>query len=316
MAQLFNALSDEYPADGKEQESVDRKLPILKLCIDKCSVYNHPLSSGRENKIYASEIKYKKLVLCEFSKKLIYTMSVNLCIDWGNTNIKAAIFENDSLAKSFVLSHDKAAEQVLNIIETHKPERAIISSVTAESTDFTTVVASKIKSLIKLDGFTRVPINNAYGTPETLGPDRLAMVVGAHAAFPDKTNLVICLGTCITYNVVLKTRTFRGGSISPGMQMRLKAMHEYTNKLPEVSIDGDVVLMGYDTESGIRSGAIYGVACEIDGMIAAYEKTYPDFNVILTGGDAPYFVDKFKSQIFADPDILLKGLNVILKYNV
>lgn len=242
-------------------------------------------------------------------------MSVNLCIDWGNTNIKAAIFENDTLTKSFQLQIDKATEQISSIIDTHKPDGAIISSVTAESAELASVVGAKIKHFIKLDGFTRVPINNAYGTPETLGPDRLAMVVGANAAYPDKTNLVICLGTCITYNVVLKTRTFRGGSISPGMAMRLKAMHDYTNKLPDVSIDGDVVLMGYDTESGIRSGAIYGVACEIDGMIAAYEKNYPDFNVILTGGDAPFFVDKFKSQIFADPDILLKGLNIILKYN-
>ncbi len=243
-------------------------------------------------------------------------MSVNLCIDWGNTNIKAAIFENNSISKTFVLTHAKAIEEISSIIDTHKPEQAIISSVTGESAEFEQVLASKIKSFIKLDGFTRTPINNAYGTPETLGPDRLAMVVGANAAFPDKSNLVICLGTCITYNMVLKTRTFRGGSISPGMQMRLHAMHQFTNKLPEVSIDGDVVLMGYDTESGIRSGAVYGVACEIDGMIAAYEKTIADFNVILTGGDAPFFVDKFKSQIFADPDILLKGLNVILNYNV
>lgn len=254
------------------------------------------------------------MLLCGRSKKL--AMSVNLCIDWGNTNIKAAIFENNSISKTFILSHDKAIEEISSIIDNYKAERAIISSVTAESTEVEKALGSKLKSFIKLDGFTRTPINNAYGSPETLGPDRLAMVVGANASFPDKSNLVICLGTCITYNMVLKTRTFRGGSISPGMKMRLHAMHEFTNKLPEVGIDGDVVLMGYDTESGIRSGAIYGVACEIDGMIAAYEKTNADFNVILTGGDAPYFVDKFKSQIFADPDILLKGLNVILNYNV
>ena len=243
-------------------------------------------------------------------------MSVNLCIDWGNTNIKAAIFEDNKMTQSYMLDAKAPIEHISKIIDNHKPQRAIMSSVSDQSGEMDKYLASKIPGYIALSGFTRVPINNAYSTPETLGPDRLAMVVGAHSDFPDKNTLVICLGTCITYNMMLKSRTFRGGAIAPGMHMRLQAMHEFTSKLPMVDIDGEVMLMGYDTETCIRSGAIYGVACEIDGMIAAFEKQYSDFNVILTGGDAPFFVDKFKSKIFADPDILLKGLNVILNYNV
>ena len=258
--------------------------------------------------------KPKKSLLCVFSKHI--HMPVNLCIDWGNTNVKAAIFENDTIVKHYVLAQGHVTEELSKIIEAYQPEKAAISSVSDASALTEKLVAGKVAKYLKVDGHTRVPINNAYATPETLGADRLAMVVGAHHTFPDKDNLVICLGTCITYNMVQKTRTFRGGSISPGMLMRLKAMHEFTDALPEVSKDGDIRLMGYDTETCIRSGAIYGVACEIDGMIAAYEKNYADFNVILTGGDAPFFVDTFKSKIFADPDLLLKGLNVILNYNV
>lgn len=243
-------------------------------------------------------------------------MSVNLCIDWGNTNIKAAIFEDNKMTQSFLLDAQQPIEHLAKLIDSHKPARAIMSSVTEHSGEMDKYLAGKFPGYVKLTGFTHVPINNAYSTPETLGPDRLAMVVGAHSEYPDKNTLVICLGTCVTYNMMLKSRTFRGGAISPGMHMRLQAMHEFTSKLPLIDIDGDIMLMGYDTETSIRSGAIYGVACEIDGMIAAYEKAYTDFNVILTGGDAPFFVDKFKSKIFADPDILLKGLNVILNYNV
>ncbi len=242
-------------------------------------------------------------------------MSINLCIDWGNTNVKAAIFENDVITKSFVITQEKALEQISSILETNQTTGVIISSVTTESEQLEKMLKTKVKHFIKLDGYTCVPINNAYSSPETLGPDRLAMVTAAHVLNPTQTNLVICLGTCITYNLVQNTRTFRGGAISPGMQMRLQAMHQFTNKLPEVSLEGDLSLIGYDTETGMRSGALYGVEAEISGMIAAYKKNYPDFNVILTGGDAPFFVDKFKSQIFADPDILLKGLNIILNYN-
>jgi len=201
-------------------------------------------------------------------------------------------------------------------MDAFKPVKAIMCSVVDHSDELAQMVKSRIKSFITLDGYTRVPINNAYLSSDTLGPDRLALVCGAHAAFPDKNNLVISLGTCITYNLMQKNKTFRGGAISPGMHMRLKAMHTFTDKLPEVGVDGDLLLLGYDTHSCMRSGAIFGMAAEIDGMISNYEKQYPEFNAILTGGDAAYFASKIKSKIFADPDLLLKGLNLIVNYNV
>jgi type III pantothenate kinase len=243
-------------------------------------------------------------------------MSVNLCIDWGNTHVKAAIFDNDKLQKQFSFAAEPATEKVTEIIDTYNPVKAILCSVVDHSDELGHMVKSKIKSFIKLDGYTRVPINNAYLSTDTLGADRLALVCGAHTTHPDKNNLVISLGTCITYNLMQKNKTFRGGAISPGMHMRLKAMHSFTDRLPEVSTDGDLLLLGYDTPSCMRSGAIFGMAAEIDGMISNYEKQYPEFNAILTGGDAPYFASKLKSKIFADPDLLLKGLNLIINYNV
>ena len=243
-------------------------------------------------------------------------MSLNLCIDWGNTNVKAAIFDNDTLQKQMTFSPEIALEKVSSIMGTYQPVKAILCSVVHHDDELAHMIKSKIKSVVKLDAYTRTPINNAYLSPETLGADRLALVVGAHMQNPTKHNLVISLGTCATYNLIQKNKTFRGGAITPGLHMRLKAMHTLTDKLPEVSLEGDLALLGYDTETCMRSGAVFGLAAEIDGMISAYESQYPDFNAILTGGDAPYFATKIKSKIFADPDLLLKGLNLILNYNV
>jgi type III pantothenate kinase len=243
-------------------------------------------------------------------------MSVNLCIDWGNSQVKAAIFDNNVIRMQEAFSEEAAPERVSAIIATHKPQKAILCSVVGHTEELEHVVRSAVPGMLLLNGHTRTPINNAYLSADTLGPDRLAMVCGAHAADPEKTNLVIALGTCITYNLLQKNRTFRGGAISPGLQMRLKAMNTFTDKLPEVSVNGDLMLLGYDTETCLRSGAVFGMASEIDGMIQAYSAQYPDFNAILTGGDAPFFATKIKSKIFADPDVLLKGLNLILNYNV
>jgi type III pantothenate kinase len=243
-------------------------------------------------------------------------MSVNLCIDWGNTSVKAGVFENDKLQKQFAFSGDAALEKVTSVMDLYQPSKAILCSVVHHSDELGALVKSKIKSFVKIDGYTRTPINNAYLSAESLGPDRLALVAAAHNLYPDKNNLVIGLGTCVTYNLVQKNKTFRGGAISPGLKMRLMAMHSFTDKLPDVPVEGDVVLLGYDTDTCMRSGAVYGLVAEIDGMIAEYQRQYPDFNAILTGGDAPFFAGRIKSKIFADPDLLLKGLNLILNYNV
>ncbi|MCW3123257.1 MAG: putative transcriptional acitvator, Baf family [Flavipsychrobacter sp.] len=244
-------------------------------------------------------------------------MSVNLCIDWGNTNVKAAIFDNDVLKHQFTFGEDDALQQVTNILDTHKPAKAIVCSVVSHSHELEQMLQSRIKSVVKLDGNTRLPINNAYGSSETLGADRIALICGAHALYPQYNNLVICLGTCITYNLMQKNKTFRGGAISPGMHMRLRAMNEFTDKLPQVDMNRtELIFLGYDTPTCMLSGAVYGMAAEIDAMTEEYRRQYPDFNAILTGGDAPYFAAKLKSKIFADPDLLLKGLNLILNYNV
>ncbi len=242
-------------------------------------------------------------------------MSVHLCIDWGNTNIKAAIFNDNRLVKHLSIAADKVVQQLADVVATHHPERSILCSVVEITNEVMAALQKNLPGLLVVDNHTKVPINNAYGSPESLGADRLAMVVAAHVLYPENNNLVECAGTCVTYNFIQKSRTFRGGAISPGLKMRLQAMHHFTGKLPDVPFDEDAMLMGYDTASCMQSGAAHGLVHEIDGMIQAYAANYADFNAILTGGDAPFFANKIKSKIFADPDLLFKGLNIILNSN-
>lgn len=243
-------------------------------------------------------------------------MSINLGIDWGNSRVKACIFKNGKLDELFNFSEHEAYDEVTHIISEYVPNSAIICSVNRNSAEVESLLEERLQKVIKLNEHTPLPIMNAYSSPGTLGADRLALVVAAHSLFPDKNNLVISAGTCITYNFIQNTRTFRGGTISPGVRMRLKAMHEYTDGLPEVKLEGEALLLGYDTETGIRGGAICGITAEIDGMVTEFTAQYPDFNALLTGGDAPLFEGRLKNKIFADPNLLLKGLNIILKHNV
>ncbi len=240
---------------------------------------------------------------------------MRLCIDWGNTLVKAAIFNEDHKITEQASWHPaEALTGIQELAVRTTPVAAILCSVSEQSAE-TEAFLKETTKFVKLDSDTRLPIMIAYQSPETLGADRIAMAVAANAEYPDKNNLIIGIGTCITYNFVTTNRTFRGGAISPGMHMRLQAMHHFTNKLPEVSREGELLLLGYDTETCMRSGAVYGMAAEIHGMLQAYEGEYPQFNAVLTGGDAPFFARQLKNKIFAAPDLVLKGLYLILQHN-
>lgn len=240
---------------------------------------------------------------------------MRLCIDWGNTRIKAAIFQDEKIVKDYNFSEDEALTHIVDLLETYKPKAAILSAVANYPPELKMLLQDQTK-LIILNSNISLPIMNAYHSPDTLGADRLALAVAANHLFPQYDNLVISLGTAITYNFLPKNRAFRGGNITPGMDMRFKALHELTDNLPLVKQQGDLVLLGYDTETSIRSGVMMGIAAEIDGMINFYKEQYPTLNVTLTGGNAPLFADKIKNKIDCDAMLLLKGLNVILRHNV
>ena len=240
-------------------------------------------------------------------------MPTTLCFDFGNTRMKCAVFTDGQFLQEAVLEDDRE-ETIRALVDRFRPEKTILSSVI----DHNPAVEEVLRTTThfhKLDHHTKVPITTPVGKPETIGADRLALVVAATTLFPGKNNLVIGLGSAITYNYVNKYREFIGGGISPGMEMRFKSLHAFTAKLPLVKADWNFPLAGYDTRTNILSGVILGMAKEIDGMIGAYEEKYDNFNVLLSGGDAAYFSSHLKKKIFADPYLIYKGLYAISEFN-
>lgn len=241
-------------------------------------------------------------------------MYTSLCFDFGNTRLKCAVFEGKELKEVLVLENDDTAT-VAAILDQYQPKKAILSSVINHNTGLETLLTERT-GFHKLGHTSKLPFTTPVGKPETIGADRLAICAAAVDLFPHTHNLAIGLGTCITYNYINKSHEFLGGSISPGMTMRFRAMHEQTALLPMVEPDHHFPLIGFDTKTNLQSGVIMGMAKEIDGIIDAYALKFNNFNVLLTGGDMAFFVPHLKNRIFADPYLIFKGLYAICEHNI
>jgi type III pantothenate kinase len=241
----------------------------------------------------------------------------NLVIDIGNSYTKAAVFNENELLK---IEHYKTIDiqQLNGLTAGNTINKAIISSVKKEKDSW----EEELKADAPVMYFTREmakQITNHYCTPQTLGIDRLAAVMGAHCLYPGKDNLVIDAGTCITYDHVDAVGNYYGGSISPGLQMRYKAMHNYTSALPLVNADDSFSQkFGNNTESAMLSGVQNGLKYELTGFIESYRDGKPELNILLTGGDGIFFDTLLKNSIFApyiknEPYLVLKGLNAAIQ---
>ncbi|MCP9766839.1 type III pantothenate kinase [Lacihabitans sp. LS3-19] len=236
---------------------------------------------------------------------------MNASIDFGNTRIKIGLFENDQLVE---LIRVISTQEVLEILKANNVQNIIISSVTLPKEEIL-MAFSSFKNTVFLDKNTPFPIINGYGTPETLGYDRMAAAAGAKFYFPEDNCLIIDIGTAIKYDLVLADNTFKGGIISPGRAMRFKALHTFTKNLP--LLDSTIIpdLVGNSTNSCMESGVMNGIVAEINGIIEEYIKKLK-ITILICGGDAPYFESKIKYPTFAAPNLVLEGLNRILQYNV
>jgi type III pantothenate kinase len=244
----------------------------------------------------------------------------NLVIDIGNTYTKIAVFDNDELllAQYFTTVGIATINQFL---ASYLIDHAIISSVKKDKEEWQTVLQQKTQ-LTYFSAEMTTDIHNHYLTPQTLGLDRLAAVSGAKYTYPQKNNMVIDGGTCITYDYVDSEGNYFGGSISPGLTMRYNALNYYTSALPQVKADGEFTAgYGNSTITAIQSGVQNGIKYELTGFIEHYTKGQQQLNIILTGGDSIFFDTLLKNSIFApyikiEPYLVLKGLNAaIQKHN-
>ena len=237
---------------------------------------------------------------------------MNLVIDQGNTQFKVGLFNNSELIDTFRFNYNNL-DDFRSAVEHLSINKVIVSSVVKSVLDLSFIKSSKI---LYFSHSTKIPILNAYDTPTTLGLDRLANAIGAWRLNPKSNSLVIDLGTCIKYDIVSTKGEYLGGNISPGMQMRFKALNHFTDQLPLIAPKKDLnQLYGTDTESSLQCGVMHGISHEIKGFIQRYQKEFNQLTIFMTGGDSKYFDKRDKKSIFANQNLTLIGLNEILNHN-
>lgn len=239
----------------------------------------------------------------------------NIIFDIGNTKTKYAVFENGSLIfDGICINLD--SESVINLIkDTGNVDGVIFSAVGELESEVVEVAKKHVHTVVNADYQTALPCKNLYKTKETLGFDRIAACVGAAEVKQNSDILVIDSGTAITYDIITSDLEYLGGLISPGINMRYKALSDYTAKLPLCEIDDNTPLIGSTTKESIIGGVQNGIINEVDAYITQIKCKYPNINVFLTGGDAIFFDKKLKNSIFVHQKLLLYGLNRILEYN-
>ena len=240
---------------------------------------------------------------------------MNLIIDVGNTRVKAAVFELNTIKEIFVFKKEEIVFEIEKIIKNFSISATIMSSVS----NISEKVVQEISDLldpIHLNSKTNVPFKNKYKTPETLGVDRIALAAAATKKYPDKNVLIIDAGTCITFDFINNKKEYLGGAISLGLKMRYKALHNFTSKLPLLELKEVFEFIGSDTNTSMHSGVVNGVCNEIEGVINQYRSKYGDLTVVLTGGDTYFLAKQLKSGIFAHPNFVLEGLHTVLTYNL
>lgn len=241
---------------------------------------------------------------------------MQLCVDIGNTRVKTGLFRQDELIYHNV-SDLEPVYVIKEAFDNNTEIKALIISSVRKDLDIELVPIPETIHHVLFDFETPLPIQNLYESKESLGPDRIALAAGAYAIFPGENCLIFDAGTCLTMEFINQRAEYLGGSISPGIQMRLDAMHRGTSKLPKVLLDKDFKQeLGKNTIDCMMSGAVNGIINEINGAIASFISEYKDLRIIVTGGDIKIFEKELKSTIFADPNLVLRGLNKILLHNI
>ena len=240
---------------------------------------------------------------------------INLVIDIGNSRTKIALFNQNDLMFNVPIDH--LTVDHLEMLKDEHPQlnKAILSSVKPNDEELISFLNENFDFFLELDDQTELPIENLYETPETLGRDRLAAAIGANELFPDQNLLVIDAGTAITYDLVSEKNQFIGGNISPGLEMRFKALNHFTGKLPLIGYSDEFQPIGKNTIDAIRAGVQNGILYEMEQTIDLFNRNYQNLHIIMTGGDSNFFDRKLNYSIFVHFNLTLIGLNRILEYN-
>lgn len=239
---------------------------------------------------------------------------MNLTVDIGNTTTKLVVFDTAQAVAHYLVAHQDAFD-MQSVLDTYPIENSIVSSVKNTEFPWLELLVQKTHCVVANHGL-KLPFTSAYTPFEQLGLDRMVGLVAATSLYPEQAVLIIDAGTCITYDLIDPKAHHLGGSISPGLAMRYRAMHEFTDALPKLQPSDLASFPPTHTQDAIHHGVLEGTCAEIDAFMKQYAQKVPNFKVILTGGDANFLAERLKNSIFAHVDFLAYGLNALLELNL
>jgi len=249
-------------------------------------------------------------------------LSLNLIIDIGNSRVKVAVFQDDVLQSVTPFSHAEFPKALPNWVKQENigPQIQYMGCASVGKKELMAAFSDLAKALpqaqwLAIDHQTPLPVDNAYRTPQTLGMDRICACVGGRSRTKEGRLLVIDAGTAITYDYLDAENRYQGGGIAPGIRLRFRSLNDYTASLPLVETKGDAPLIGYNTETSIRSGVVNGMVAEVAGVVESYRNLSPEpLTVYLTGGDGVFLGNRLKNINFVDSDLLLYGIHTVVSY--
>ena len=241
---------------------------------------------------------------------------MNLIVDIGNSRTKAAVTDGGRVVA--IRTAERMDEALVRSLVAEYPliDRAIVASTAGDAGQAAAIIEQAGVRCLVFTPQVPVPLHNAYGSPQTLGADRLAAAVGIATMYPGRNAAIVDCGTALTVDLLTADATYHGGFISPGMRMRFRALHEHTSRLPELGPTEEILPIGHDTRSCVEQGVMQGMTAEIEAHTARFEEKNSDLLKIFTGGDAKFFVKRIKNAIFEDCEPVICGLERILEYNV
>jgi len=239
-----------------------------------------------------------------------------LAIDVGNTRIKAAVFEDNTLLESFAFLKTELEKSIQNILEKYKNTSDLVVASVSEVEKEAFVRFETRLNVHFISHSDAFPFVNCYETPQTLGIDRMVLAAGATLQYPKQNRLVIDVGTCVTFDFIDENDNYLGGAIAPGLRLRYESLHNFTAKLPLLTLENPKHFIGKSTSESIHSGVVNGLVFEIDGYIEEIKGQYSKFIIILTGGDTVFLAKRLKNTIFANSNFLLESLNQTFQYKI
>lgn len=252
-----------------------------------------------------------------------------LAIDIGNTNVVIGCLDKDNrttalfrMVTDLKKTEDEYAAGMKAILDHNGVdcagfEGAIICSVVPPMTEIFRIAVERITGCraLTVGAGIKTGLNIMIDDPASLGSDLVAASVAAMQEYPLPV-IVLDMGTATTITVVDEGNKFLGGAIVPGVALSMSALSSGTSLLHKVPIEAPKKCISATTTECMQSGAIYGNAALLDGMIDRMQKELgKKTSIVATGGIAAKVVPHCSHEIVYDENLLLRGLGIIYRKN-